>query len=90
MDAVNIGPTFGVQHWRRQRELKIGVCATITKPRVHKDLSNHFTLLSDLLHGIRQSGILVMDSFNSLFRYIVTTKGFICCSEVTLVRPHIF
>ena len=62
VDVVQVGPAFRMEHRRRQSELKIGVRTGITKPRVYKDLSNHFTLLSDLLHGSRQSRIVVLAS----------------------------
>ena len=90
VDAVNVGPTFGMQYWRWQCKLKIGQCATVTKPRIYVDLSNHFTLLTDLIYGIRQSSVGVIDSFYVMFGMIVTTKGFICSSEMALMCPHIF
>ena len=66
MDVVQVGSAFRVEHWRRQSRLKIGKISTITKPGVHKDLSNHFTLLFDLLHGSRQSRIMVLASLGNI------------------------
>ena len=66
MDVVQVGSAFGVEHWRRQSRLKIGEVPTITKPGVYKDLSYHFTLLFDLLHGSRQSRIMVLASLSNI------------------------
>ena len=66
MDVVQVGSAFRVEHWRRQSRLKICKISTITKSTVHKDLSNHFTLLFDLLHGSRQSRIMVLASLGNI------------------------